>query len=448
MTETGSVVHKALEDLASRRRVSADDEKHWVSFTDLPSPLPSRAEGLLVFAPSGEKRLLIGWQGRPCMEIMGTLEGKSPTLAGELTTGKRLVVQAGICYSARFQMGGSGVQLCALTAGKVILGNSSPAACEARFRLINFHLDTSKKPRKKHAGWRQYPPSVLFRAGAIKVSIRTPLRSNEPRLVYEQGSELRLVALHPVLVQDLVTSGWRLIRLLALASRRDVGYQDATFGDGQDTWAIGYDRGFLPIRDSQSEDRGFICSPLTRKYLPRLLKTGLLCIDAANKRYGMLNVLAHYIQAQNTDRVQSVMTSLFQGYEACAATYRSMKCPKAVAQEHWDQALTFLDQPDAPLRVRRALLRMRRQVRNEPTTKETLNMILRELRLKSDLSFWRQRQGMFHRGDIDRERPLESHVVDMYEADDLLGRMLLRMVGYSGKIWCHNKEYAEIGHVP
>jgi len=91
---------------------------------------------------------------------------------------------------------------------------------------------------------------------------------------------------------------------------------------------------------------------------------------------------------------------------------------------------------------------MRDQIRNEPSAKEILRLILRKLRLRSDLRFWHLRQEMFHRGDIDRARGLEPVASEMCAARDLLGRMLLRMLGYGGKVWRSDTQAQYIAQLP
>jgi hypothetical protein len=451
MMPTHDLVHKAIEDFSARRQERPEDEKHWVSFTVLPKPFPPTADGLLVFRPSGQKQLFLGWHGHASGELPRTVGSSLPTLVGTLTSGKRVEVRRTFHFDECLTIGAAEIQLCAVEAGEVVLGEESTEACEARFRLINFELDEKWVVSKKPDALPEYCPSLQFEVDNLEVLIHSPSRVYTflpvPQSEYVHGSELQLIPDRPVSVEHLRTTGWHLIRLLALASAHDVGYQDITFKQGHREWVAGYNMYCLPLHGT--DPGANIGGPLTREYLPHLLKNGVGNIVEANKKFGMLLVLRHYIDAQHTGILQKSMTSLFQGYETCLAAYRSVNSKlTAVPSEDWDEAIKFLKQPDATPGVKKALEKICAQVKNGPTTKETLNMILKELQLHSDLSFWQRRQDMFHKGDIDRQYPVEGHVDWMLQADDLLARMLLRMVGYSGEVYRRINRHKEIGRVP
>ena len=448
-TKQSEQIREAIKEFTAKSKAKRpEDERHWVRFRASPPMLPTEGEGLAVLKPSGEKLVMVGWRGQPDLTHFLNPERKPLPLTGTTDDGQPVRVVSKYSSDSSLVTARDAVQVIALRGSEIVLGKRTRKASEAVFRLTNFFLDTVPLPRKKPYRFKHYKPCLWFKADNLKVFIRGRKPRPDPMLEYDQPSHIQLIASRPLPVTELTDIGWRITNLLSLASAQFVGYQDVTFRNEDRRWTLGYDRSIPPLRSAHR----IIENPFSRKGLPLLIKTGLRSIERAHKRFGFYLALRHYIQAQHASSIQDIVTSLFQGFEACISAFRAHEKPIAVLPKDWKRALECVEDaqtnPTVDAGVKQALYRMQQQVRNEPSAKQVLSMLLNELALSSDLKFWHLRQDMFHRGDIDRQPGLDKVVAEMREADDLLARILLRMVGFSGGIWRHPKRYVEMGHVP
>ncbi len=422
--------------------LSVPHETQWVSIRPCPPLFPKSTQGLIVIKYSGEKLLILGWFGHPSSCLL-QFPRTFTALKGKLENGVSVSLEPSYSIDSKLYCDKNPhLQLFAFRLRKLIVGSPRKLASQATFRLVNFDLEIGNI-RKTKTGYRNYPPLLRFKHVNTTFVVRGTSKPNRdphaPESQYHLSSKLTITAKRPRPWKELQDEGWKITNLLSLASANRVGYLDIEFrpvGMAK-PWSIAYDRSVPPNKSRHGTVTfGTVCFSLTRMYLPRLLKCGIKNIENAHSNYGFFLALRHWINAQHSTIIQEKLTSLFQGFETCMSVFRASgnKIPltRNEAEEKAYQWLMSIMKEKSP--NKRIRITLEQLFKRPPRAKtETLPTLLDSLGLKADLGFWVRRTDMFHRGDINRDIGLSAVAQHMKEADDLLARILLRSVGYSGK---------------